>query len=59
MTIYRSLQHFRPRHLPNAVKPVVTDGRSSDAMWYNLHGQPIITPKQGIYIRNGRKVVVR
>ena len=59
MTIYRSLQLFRPRNLPNTVKPVVTDGRSSDAMWHNLLGQPVIMPRRGIYLLGGRKVVVR
>jgi hypothetical protein len=30
-----------------------------DDIWYNLQGQRVDKPKRGLYIRNGRKVVVR
>ena len=32
---------------------------SDDAPYYNLNGMRITNPQKGIYIRNGRKVVIR
>jgi hypothetical protein len=29
-----------------------------DGYWYNLNGQRVELPKKGIYIQNGKKVVV-
>ena len=31
---------------------------ASDAKYYNLQGQPVEHPTRGIYIYNGKKVVV-
>ena len=25
--------------------------------WYNLNGQPVASPRQGVYIRNGKKIM--
>lgn len=33
--------------------------RTSDDAWYNLHGQRVESPANGIYIRQGKKVIVR
>lgn len=33
--------------------------KSERDVWYNLQGQRVDKPKKGLYIRNGRKVVVR
>ena len=32
---------------------------SGDGDWYTMQGQKVTTPTRGIYIRNGRKIVVR
>ena len=32
---------------------------SDDGDWYTMQGQKVTTPTRGIYIRNGRKIVVR
>ena len=32
---------------------------ATDGRWYNLQGQPIDKPQKGVFIRNGRKVVVK
>ena len=32
---------------------------SDDGDWYTIQGQKVATPTRGVYIRNGRKVVVR
>jgi hypothetical protein len=31
----------------------------SDGVYYNLQGQPVETPRKGLYIRNGKKVVIK
>ena len=37
----------------------VADGLSSEGEWYNLQGQRIASPHRGIYIRNGKKYMVK
>lgn len=40
--------------------PVVMEERvAGDGIYYNLLGQPVARPTKGIYIRNGKKVVVK
>ena len=34
-------------------------GSHDDGRYYNLQGQPVAHPTKGIYIRNGKKVVIR
>ncbi len=61
-SIYRSLQVYRPLHLPSAITlPESTSaapGRHTDA-YHTLHGQRVAVPRKGIYLRGGRKTVVR
>ena len=40
--------------------PAVMEERvPTDGIYYNLMGQPVLRPTTGLYIRNGKKVVVR
>ena len=51
--------------------PLFTDGTTgidiqssifnlqSNEVYYNLQGQPVETPRKGLYIRNGKKVIIR
>ena len=32
---------------------------ATDGRWYNLKGQPVDKPQKGVFIRNGRKVLVK
>ena len=34
------------------------DNPEADAPYYDLLGRPVVNPTRGIYIRNGRKVVL-
>ena len=43
----------------NRIDQVEEDRREGDGLYYNLLGQPVKNPTKGIYIRNGKKVVVR
>ena len=48
--------------VPNAaygMSPIRTELRPSDGIYYNLMGQPVVNPVKGIYIINGRKVVIK
>ena len=38
---------------------VVKGDTSDDGRWYNLQGQPVTKPTKGLYIRNGKKVVIK
>ena len=42
----------------SSIRPTVEDGSHATTI-YNLQGQRVDQPKKGIYIQNGRKVVVR
>ncbi len=46
--------------IANAIQRIGLDGDDADCRWYDLNGHRIEKPlKKGIYIRNGRKVVIR
>lgn len=48
--------------ITNDVITDITDIKSdaeSDGIYYNLLGQPVSNPSSGIYIYNGRKVVIK
>lgn len=58
--IYRSLQLYRPLNGMTAVRSVVTDGvRQDGGDVYTLQGLRVRQPRRGIYVRNGRKFVVK
>lgn len=40
----------------NGVNAIVTDG--GEAVYFNLHGQRVVNPQKGIYIVNGKKVIL-
>ena len=42
----------------NAVE-VITADEKGDGIIYNLSGQKVTNPVPGIYIRNGKKVIIR
>jgi hypothetical protein len=58
-TIYRSLQQYRPREVPSAIDATTVSARQPEDTWYNLHGQRVAMPRRGLYIRNGRKILLR
>ena len=37
----------------------ITNTATGDGQWYNLQGQPVANPGRGLYIRNGKKVVIK
>ena len=37
----------------------VNDGVSDSGMTFNLHGQRVSTPRKGVYVRNGKKILVK
>ena len=37
----------------------INDDRKADGIYYNLMGQPVANPTPGIYIRDGRKIIVK
>jgi hypothetical protein len=45
--------------VPQGMNPTKTELRPNDGIYYNLMGQPVMKPTKGIYIRNGRKVVIK
>ena len=38
---------------------IIATDHNSDGIYYNLQGQPVNNPTTGIYIHNGKKVIVR
>jgi len=41
------------------IKSISADGRLNDGVIYNLQGVRVSNPQKGVYIRNGRKVVIK
>ena len=37
----------------------ITNTATDDGRWYNLQGQSVANPTKGLYIRNGKKIVIR
>ena len=37
----------------------IANGQSSNGQWYNLAGQRVQKPTRGIYIQNGKKVIIK
>ena len=50
--------HLTPKAGSSAVPSVVVDA-PSDGRFYNLNGQQVAHPRKGVYIRNGKKVIVK
>ena len=50
--------HLTPKAGSSAVPSVVVDA-PSDGRFYNLNGQQVVHPRKGVYIRNGKKVIVK
>ena len=43
----------------DGVQRVELDRRENSNIYYNLLGQPVTNPTKGIYIHNGKKVVIK
>lgn len=56
--VYRGLQHFRPRSVAQSVHAVRPSAMSSSC-YYTLQGVRVIRPQRGVYIKDGRKVMVK
>lgn len=56
--IYKGMRYRED--IPQGVSDITAERRGAgDGRYYNLMGQPVAHPEPGIYIRNGKKVVVR
>ena len=58
-TVYRMLQLYRPWQQASAIATAAATATAHDDAFYTLQGLRVSRPQQGIYIRNGRKVVVK
>lgn len=56
--IYRELQHYRPRSIAESIDAVRPSAVSSSC-YYTLQGMRVARPQRGIYIKDGRKVIVK
>ena len=46
--------------LPTGIDgPTTAEAADGDAAYYNLNGAHVEQPQRGIYIRNGRKIVIK
>ena len=52
--------HFDDDDTTTAIEEVTTDeGNTGNDIFYNLNGQRVSNPQKGIYIRQGKKVIVK
>ena len=47
------------KELTTAIKNVTTAPLRQDGKWYTMSGVPVKTPGKGVYIHNGKKVVIK
>ena len=45
--------------ITTGITTITTDAKMGDNVYYNLLGQPVANPTSGIYILNGKKVIIR
>ena len=57
--VYRSVAVYSPIVSPASVNHPGVDGRPVSGCYYTLQGQRVKIPYRGIYIKDGRKVVVK
>ena len=43
----------------DSIDGINVGSEEGDNLWRNLNGQVVATPTHGIYIRNGKKIIVR
>ena len=55
----KGLVIFMPAHQDNTAVDEVEAAQVNDGLYYNLMGQPTKNPAGGIYIHNGKKVLVK
>ncbi len=56
--IFKS-EDYRPEPPFAAIKDLKAESEKADNRYYNLQGQPVSNPTQGIYIHNGKKIIVK
>ena len=56
--IYRSLAVYSPVDVATSIREMESDRFVNDG-YFNLKGQRVMCPERGVYIRNGRKIVVK
>ena len=57
--IYRSAAVYRPLQLPSGIQTIRAATGNGDGAYYTLQGVRTTAPGKGIYIHNGRKIVVK
>ena len=56
--IYRSLAVYSPVNEATAIRNVASD-QPFNQHYFNLKGQRVLRPGRGVYVKNGRKIVVK
>ena len=56
--IFKS-KNYRPEPPYSAINDLKVEAAKGDNRYYNLTGQPVSNPSAGIYIHNGKKVIVK
>ena len=51
--------YYPEQDTPTAIKEIEHTGDSTAESCHNLSGQRVVNPARGLYIRNGRKVIIR
>ena len=55
----KGLVIFMPPHQDNTAVQEVEAAQQADGLYYNLMGQPVENPTGGIFIHNGKKILVK
>ena len=55
----KGLVIFMPAHQENTAVEEINADQQNDGLYYNLMGVPVQNPVEGIYIHNGKKILVK
>ena len=55
----KGLVIFMPAHQENTAVEEINADQQNDGLYYNLMGVPVKNPAEGIYIHNGKKILVK
>ena len=55
---HNSIAEFLPDQVASGIREVQSEG-AKNGKWHDLQGRQILQPGKGIYIRDGKKIVIK
>ena len=56
---WRVAKYYRSTENPVGIEGIEAEAKEEDGAYYNLEGIRVENPEEGIYIHNGKKILIR